>query len=121
MLLQFPVGSDRLLRGLLGLQRGRLQGLDARIEALEILGPVVHLVEPAGDAVEPGRHGGRQLHGLLHRLSERRELGAARREGGEHRADRTALFTRTGDEQFELAGLFVDRLALVAGHVLEGI
>ena len=43
------------LRGLFSLQRGRLQRLDAGIEAFELLRPVVERVEPAGDPVEPGR------------------------------------------------------------------
>ena len=54
-------------------------------------------------------------------MRERRQFGAAGREGREHRADRAALFASGRDEQLELARLFLDRLALVAGHVLEGI
>ena len=121
VLLQLPVLPDRLLRRLLRLAGGILQHADALVDLVEVARPIVERAEPLGDVVETRRDAGRLVADLLQRFADGRQLRAARRQGGEHGAQRAPFLARRGDEQLEFSALLLHELALAAGDVLEGV
>jgi hypothetical protein len=121
MFLKLAVRADRLLRGQLRLPRRVLQGLDALVDLLQLLPVFVERRDSLRDLVKLRRGARRLLHHLLERLADRRELGAARRQRGQHRAEGAALFARGDDEILQLVDLLLDLFVLAACHAPERV
>jgi hypothetical protein len=87
MFLKLAVRADRLLSGQLGLPGRVFQGQDPFVDLLQLSSALVERRDSVRDLVKLRRGARRFLHHLLERLPERRQLGAARGQRGQHRAE----------------------------------